>query len=306
MIDLIYNTKLTIIVTCYNEEEYIKQCLESILIQTRNDLEIICIDDASSDSSLEVINQYSKLITIKHFEKNVGLSNARNYALSIAHGKYLMFVDGDDYIDPDTIDLLWPLLDQDKDVIFGLIEEFKEFEELEIRLNDPYYLNASLFDGKSAGEFLLMVQNSNIRVTPAQKYIVKRTFVTSNSLLFQDIIHEDQLWIPNMVFFAESIILFNHKFYYHRNRINSLGQRNDEKTCQSYVNTCKSILNLHSQTNDRFKKAFFNERCVYLLDKIDRIISQWNYKQKNEFLINNIDDLLFIYKNVCTNLKSLF
>ena len=96
---------VSIIVPTYNSERHIKQCLDSILSQSHSDLELICVDDGSTDGTLEILERYaskdSRMKLIKRRE-NLGISSARNAALSVAHGEWLMFVDSDDWISPNT------------------------------------------------------------------------------------------------------------------------------------------------------------------------------------------------------------
>ena len=98
------NIVLSIIIPVYNVEQYINQCIESILIQTYHDYEIILIDDGSTDSSGEICDTYAqKDSRVKVVHKiNGGVSSARNIGLQMIKGKYLTFIDPDDFINIDT------------------------------------------------------------------------------------------------------------------------------------------------------------------------------------------------------------
>lgn len=91
-------TKVSIIIPIYNVEKYLSQCLESIANQTLKDIEIICIDDGSTDNSLNILNEYKNkdkrfVILTQH---NEGAANARTKGMKIAKGEYIGFVDSDD------------------------------------------------------------------------------------------------------------------------------------------------------------------------------------------------------------------
>ena len=92
---------ISVIVPVYNVENYLGKCLDSLINQTYKDIEIICINDGSTDNSLNILREYeqmdSRIIIID--QKNGGLSNARNIGLKEAAGEYIMFVDSDDWID---------------------------------------------------------------------------------------------------------------------------------------------------------------------------------------------------------------
>ena len=94
--------KISVIVPCYNVERFIKKCLESLVNQTYKNLEIICIDDCSTDNTLKILKEYEKKysnIVIYRNEKNSGLSFTRNAGLEKASGDYIGFIDSDDYVD---------------------------------------------------------------------------------------------------------------------------------------------------------------------------------------------------------------
>ncbi len=102
--------KLSIIIPAYNAAKYVERCVESILSQDFNDLEILIVDDGSSDNTLDVCTQLAMrggvdrylVIRVLH-KQNGGVSSARNYGISEANGDYLMFIDVDDYLLPDTL-----------------------------------------------------------------------------------------------------------------------------------------------------------------------------------------------------------
>ena len=102
--------KVSIIVPVYNVEKYISRCLNSLINQTLDDIEIICVNDCSTDNSFETVKEYavkdSRFVLIEH-EINQGLGSARNSGIGIASGKYIIFIDSDDYIDTDYCEKLY-------------------------------------------------------------------------------------------------------------------------------------------------------------------------------------------------------
>ena len=106
------NQLISIIVPVYNVEEYLKQCLDSILEQTFSDYEVILVNDGSTDNSGLICQEYAeKDSRIRYFEKeNGGLSDARNYGIEQAQGKYLTFVDSDDFLDKMHLNVLYTAL----------------------------------------------------------------------------------------------------------------------------------------------------------------------------------------------------
>lgn len=106
--------RVSVIIPVYNAEKYLKQCLDSICNQTLENIEIICVDDGSLDSSLAILEEYkSKDNRVKVLsQKNQGAGAARNYGLRVATGEYLSFLDADDFFEPDMLELSCNELDQ--------------------------------------------------------------------------------------------------------------------------------------------------------------------------------------------------
>lgn len=107
---------ISVIVPVYNVKNYLKQCVQSIVGQTYKNLEIILIDDGSTDGSGElcdILKKTDERIKVIH-EENSGLSEARNTGLNAARGKYIGFVDSDDYIEPNMYDILIKLCKKNK------------------------------------------------------------------------------------------------------------------------------------------------------------------------------------------------
>ena len=103
---------ISIIVPVYNVEKYLNRCIDSILLQTYNNIEILLIDDGSLDKSSQICDEYmkkDKRIKVIH-KKNGGLSDARNAGIDIARGKYITFIDSDDSVEKDLVEYLYKLV----------------------------------------------------------------------------------------------------------------------------------------------------------------------------------------------------
>lgn len=134
--------KVSIIVPVYNAEPYLTHCLDSITKQTFHDIEIICVDDKSTDNSLEMLYKYAEIdsrINIKALKKNSGVSAARNAGIDAARGKYIAFVDADDTVDLDFCDTLCKALEQSHADIAKAALKIIDING-KIRTNDNYNL----------------------------------------------------------------------------------------------------------------------------------------------------------------------
>ncbi len=122
------NPKISVIIPVYNVEQYLRECLDSVVNQTFRDLEIICVNDGSTDGSLAILEEYaakdSRIVVMN--QENAGQSSARNKALDIAKGDYILFVDSDDVIDLATVEKTYPLaLESDSDLIMFYVSQYE-------------------------------------------------------------------------------------------------------------------------------------------------------------------------------------
>ena len=122
--------KISIILPVYNVQEYLKQSLDSLVQQTFSDIEIICVNDGSTDDSLSILKAYEKKDSrIKLInQSNLGVAEARNNAIKISKGKYLMFTDGDDWLEINACETLLEIMEKHKpDVV--MYSYYREYEE---------------------------------------------------------------------------------------------------------------------------------------------------------------------------------
>jgi glycosyltransferase involved in cell wall biosynthesis len=130
------NVKVSIIVPIYNVENYLEKCLDSLTGQSLNDIEILAVNDGSTDSSLKILENYaSKDPRIVVLDKeNGGLSDARNYAFPYIHGEYVGFIDSDDYVDPKMYEVMYNrAIETSSDIVeCNLHHTFDDYEDTEI------------------------------------------------------------------------------------------------------------------------------------------------------------------------------
>ncbi|WP_414838655.1 glycosyltransferase [Carnobacterium sp. TMP28] len=217
------NPLISVIVPVYNVEEYIEECLDSIINQTYQELEIIIVEDGSMDKSREKIQPYLSDNRIRFIEqKNKGLSGARNTGMAKATGTYILFVDSDDYIDVEMLAKLVPMMEENQlDLIRFNGMAFTD--GMEKTINQKYYdfshrlIENHIYKGDS------FKANSRTFVSPVYLYLTKRSVLTENQLTFrEDLIHEDELFTPQVFIHIKTMMYVNAFYYYRRYRENSI------------------------------------------------------------------------------------
>jgi glycosyltransferase involved in cell wall biosynthesis len=122
--------KVTVLVAVYNAEKYLPQCLDSLKGQTLRDIQVVCIDDASTDRSLQLLNDYALgdfRFDVIHLQQNRGQAHARNEGLKLARGEHICMVDADDWLEPDALEQAVNQMDEQTDcVLFSLRYDYAD------------------------------------------------------------------------------------------------------------------------------------------------------------------------------------
>lgn len=201
---------ISVIVPVYNVKEYLDACIESIMIQSYQNLEIILVDDGSTDGSGDVCDQYAILdsrIIVLH-KKNEGLSAARNDALDMCHGEYVTFVDSDDMLCENSLqDMYHAMQSSGAEIVQGL--HTKEFENADASAG-----RIQLYDGKTFLE-------KDILDTMACGKLYRRD-IWENKRFKRGILHEDFQIMYQLVYETEKVALLESNVYYVRERTGSI------------------------------------------------------------------------------------
>ncbi|MCI8700657.1 MAG: glycosyltransferase [Clostridia bacterium] len=192
--------KVSIIIPAYNAEKYIERCLKSVLAQKYENKEVIVINDGSTDKTEEKISKYiNKIKYIK--KKNGGLSEARNVGIEKATGKYIMFIDADDYIEKDLLKNLKPYIDEDIDMIKYKAKKVTEKGE-EIQLMD-----GPIFETIKGEEAFSKMCFTDQLMETAWIYLYKKELLKKNKFQFsKGLYHEDFGLIPLVILKAQTFV----------------------------------------------------------------------------------------------------
>ena len=266
---------LSIIVPVYNVEKYLRDCLDSILEQSYNDYEVICINDGSTDSSAEILDEYCKKDNrIKAFyQENKGLSEARNAGIAKATGTYLCFLDSDDLFNRD---MLSPVMqDVEKDCLDAYCYDVTtkyDSNELKIKDNkDSYYIKKNSYNSVKTGKELFseMIMQDDY-CDSAWLLIVKKIFLADNKISFYPgIYYEDVLFSLKTYMFAERIKHINIDLYVYRIRNNSImTSKPTYKNIWSCLVNYKEVLSILMSEEDEKVQAAIIKYMRRILDGI--------------------------------------
>ena len=252
---------ISIIVPAYNAEKYIKKCLDSLISQTKKELEFIIVNDGSTDKTEEIVKSY-KDKRIKYFKnKNQGIGKTRNFGISKAKGKYIMFLDSDDSLEKTACETLFSKAEKDKlDIV--ICDFYKELEDGTIEeVKNPDFENSSLEENPE-----IISEN----LCPWAK-IYKRDLIVENNIKFvEDLKYEDAPFVIECLDKAKKIGKVNECLNYY------LIHSNSETTIRD--RRCFDILKIIDIIRKYIKKK------TYLKDKIDRltvrIITNYTIQQR--------------------------
>ena len=267
--------KVSVIIPVYNVEKYLRQCLDSVVNQTLEDIEIICINDCSTDNSLSILEEYAakdSRIKVIINEKNLHAGISRNKGLAAANSEYVYFMDADDYLEPNALELNIKELDshQDSDYcIFHMIFHNQTTDEKELKksffLDTDYTNNAAEIDVKKYIKKVLY-----FTVVPWNK-VYRKKFLTENNILFDNLkVSNDRYFYFQTAFKPKKIVLLQEYLINYRTNVNNSlitkraknfdcsykSYENQKKLIAGEPNDIKNII-IHLTINDIF--YFYNK-----------------------------------------------
>ncbi|WIH89732.1 glycosyltransferase [Brachyspira pilosicoli] len=313
--------KVSVIVPVYNVEDYLIECLTSIINQTLKEIEIICIDDCGTDNSINILKEYAKKddrIRIISHKENKGLGPARNTGIKESKGEYISFIDSDDYISRDYLENLYnTIIKYDTDIVSTINIKRVVGEAISLySININKYL--SIFQKIFKKNHFEGISNANIKdekentknypFVVAWNKLYKKSFLLDNDLFFMDIKKgsEDEDFYQRVLLNSPSIS-YNHKsIYYYRERNYSLTEKycsdpnfiiNNISLMQNSINYCKE------KTPD-----LLNDLYIRIYELMISKFHQNIYQEDNYIHIHNFFKHIFIdyrFLNLKNRLKRM-
>lgn len=260
--------KVSVVVPIYNVEDYLEDCLDSLVIQSLNNIEVIMVNDGSTDKSGEIALEYSlkysnfKLVS----QKNSGLSSARNTGIALAQGEFIYFLDSDDYLEKDALKILYYCSIKNKlDVLKFSAYTFHDKEnDFKWNHTDGYRYLKKYSKIYSGIKLFLNTEVNGDHYASSCLIFIKRKLLIDNELKFIDgIVNEDEMFYFELMLVAKRASIINIPLYFRRYRKGSIMQADD------YLNKnrslCKGILKIHTFTKQHLTDDYEVCKIEFLL-----------------------------------------
>lgn len=266
--------KVSVVIPVYNVEKYVKDCIDSVLAQTLQDFELICVHDCGTDGSWDIVKEVTQndfRVVLLENSSNLGLAATRNRGLDMAKGQYVYFLDADDMIVPETLETLYYRAEAEKlEVqVFGasFIYENKELE-------DKFHGNHSHFKGNYEGimdgkQLFIQWMEHWDWLSSQPRYFYKREFLQKNHLRYiEGMLHEDEPFAFDVLMNCQRMRVTNDLFFVRRFRGDSI--MTGCPTMKS-VEGCVQILQHVSQEQELYEQhPSLNRAIKYYMYKIYR------------------------------------
>ena len=293
------NPKISIIVPVYNTANYLEECLDSLINQSLEEIEIICIDDKSEDDSPKILEKYAssdKRIKLLYNKENTGQAIARNIALKSVKGEYVTFMDSDDKIDLNA---------------YEKVLNFSEKNNLDMVLfNVVRFDKKGIIGGSELHEKSIQKLNSKTNILENNEFVydtspcnklIKTSLIEENNIEFIDRLYEDLLFSMELFTSTDSVgVLPDVKYYWRRRRDKSNKSTTQNRTNKKNIADRIFIIN---KIEELFKS---NEKYNSLLDSYHFKLLEIDYRlfidqidigdeEYKEFILNNIKTIIETY-----------
>lgn len=297
--------KVSVIIPVYNTEKYVREAVESIMTQTMQELEIIIVNDGSTDNSQEILNELANADSriLLYSQSNQGGSIARNIGIKKAKGEYLYFMDSDDILENGALRLCYHKCENEGlDFVIFDADSFND-EHIDDAPILSYKRTKKLKDRVYAGMEIFNEQLINQEFTPSPCLsFIRHTFLDKHNIMFYpSIIHEDQLFTVTLYIYAEKVGRINRSFFHRRIRANSIMTRKFSlKNTQGYLVVTEEVLKLRNKMTNSNHQSIID---LYLSQTLNAAVWQ-AYKLKLSARLKLASICLFKFKKY-VSLKSI-
>ena len=307
--------KISVIVPVYNAEKYLSKCIDSIINQTFKDIEIILINDGSTDRSIEICKSYKEKYDNIRFisQSNKGVSAARNLGIDNAVGEYISFVDADDWITDDMYGRLYKKVkDENADLaIYNCTLEKNDetiYKETGVGLDVLERNNIiNIIIPK-----IINPDKNNISLRGPCIYLYKRELLTKYKIYFPKGIHigEDLIFNLNIVLNANKLVNIKEYFYHYRIYQESSNRSYNKNSLKAHESIVKNVESIINKDIININEDIYNDICIMKMKYINTMLgNECKSSNKNKLIykVKKINDICnsFIVKDVYSNRKNI-
>lgn len=257
----------SVIVPVFNVDKYLKKCVESIISQKDADFEIILVDDGSTDGSLDLCDKYAKkysnIITIH--KENGGLSDARNAGIKMAKGKYILFIDGDDYISPDSLKAIAEVIENGNypDIVCLELMKFFDCSKEIVAMGDGVDKRIDqLLDDKL---FEYLAELPKYPASACTKAIRRELFIEHDLYFTKGLLSEDLEWCIRLFLAAKTFRYCPNRYYFYRQARNgSISNTSSEKKVMDILSTFQKWTSYCNNLSNNAKKKMVSSYMEYI------------------------------------------
>ena len=296
--------KVSIIIPAFDVERYIGRCLDSAINQTldSSQYEIIIINDHSNDHTLNVVkryyNKFTNLILINNL-KTLGPGISRNVGLKVSKGKYIFFLDSDDYIHKNTLKILYTKGVKHKADVVGynfkkIINNNKQILKCRIDINKIQDSRNEIIKNFLYGEMDGSVIFS----------FIKRDMIYKNNIKFKEGLHEDILFIFKVYFFSSKIIKYDKDLYFKKNRSTSITNNLSPTRILDLLEAFKDVYKFLNKKNKNLAKKYFQFYIRGLVGCVGTFLIE-NFKYCKKSRHQRYKNYFIIYKSIKNDFKKV-
>jgi len=281
--------EISVIMPVYNCEEFLEESIESVLNQSFTDFEFICVDDGSTDSSLSILQDYAKKddrMKVFH-QENKGGGDARNFALNLIEGKYLLFIDSDDILCPEALENNYNLI-KEKDVDFIFFKAINYDDDTGEYVDGEYYNLNYLYNevGEEIFSYEDLPENMLLRLsaTPWGKFYDAEFILNSGAQFAEGIIFHDNKFFWEMLFNSKKICFNNQLFYVRRIHSSSIQESKDKRYLNIFI-ALNGIVSLFEKYGnlEKYKHYLYNWKIGSFDMRYNQIQEQYKQLFLEEF-----------------------
>ena len=289
------NPKVSVIIPVFNAEKYICECLNSLLNQSISDLEIICVDDGSTDKSLSILKKYAAIdnrIVVKH-QENQGAGAARNLGLQVAKGEYLSFLDSDDFFNTNMLEVCTKAMDNEQsDVLVYFAKQYNhatgEFTEMPWSLRIERCPDHSPFSPHEMSGYLF----NTFQNWPWNK-LFRHSFVKEKGLCFQEIPRtNDMAFVCLALALADKITVVKESFANYRVETGTSLQQTNDKAPLSFLDAYRETRRrlIECGIYEEYEQSFLNTVVVGTLYNLRSVKTTQAYRDILSYIKYHADD----------------